>query len=244
MLSRTRSLLVAAVGLSASLVPAQEPGRLRLDDARPLPTVTTNQRLAETIGQTLQQSGLLRGYRVELACRAGTVEVSGIVNDQAQKDEALRLIQSVPGVERVLDRLTLRNANVIQTQGAQPAPAAPNCPVPAVAPPAVGPALDLKPGQMPDPLPILPPQGAPSPSEINPPRMPPFAWPTYSPYPNFSRVAYPNAYPHNAWPYIGPIYPFPKIPLGWRSVKLEFEDGYWWFSKTATKYDWWRLKYW
>ena len=32
--------------------------------------------------------------------------------------------------------------------------------------------------------------------------------------------------------------------FGWRSVKLQWEDGYWWFSKTATKYDWWRLKYW
>ena len=74
--------------------------------------------------------------------------------------------------------------------------------------------------------------------------MPPFAWPSYSPYPNFSRVAVPEAYPYNAWPYIGPVYPFPKVPLGWRSVKLEFEDGYWWFSRVATKYDWWRLRYW
>ena len=85
---------------------------------------------------------------------------------------------------------------------------------------------------------------APSPYDLNPPKMPPYAWPTYAPYNNYSRVAYPLAYPYNAWPFIGPNYPFPKVPLGWRSVKLEFDDGYWWFSKTATKYNWWHLRYW
>ena len=76
------------------------------------------------------------------------------------------------------------------------------------------------------------------------PKMPPYAWPTYAPYNNYSRVAYPEAYPYNAWPFIGPVYPFPKIPLGWRAVKLEWQDGSWWFSQTATKHDWWRLRYW
>jgi hypothetical protein len=27
-------------------------------------------------------------------------------------------------------------------------------------------------------------------------------------------------------------------------VKLEWDDGYWWYSRTSTKYDWWRLRYW
>jgi hypothetical protein len=85
---------------------------------------------------------------------------------------------------------------------------------------------------------------APSPYDLNPPKMPPYAWPTYAPYNNYSRVAYPLDYPYNAWPYIGPCYPFPKVPLGWRSVKLEWDDGYWWFSKTATKNNWWHLRYW
>ena len=72
---------------------------------------------------------------------------------------------------------------------------------------------------------------APSPYDLNPPRMPPYAWPTYAPYNNYSRVAYPLAYPYNAWPFIGPCYPFPKVPLGWRSVKLELDDGYWWYQQ-------------
>ena len=68
-----------------------------------------------------------------------------------------------------------------------------------------------------EPTPIFqaPPGG---PQQYNPPRMPPYAWPTYAPYNNFSRVGAPTLYPHQSWPYIGPMYPFPKIPLGWRSV--------------------------
>ena len=87
---------------------------------------------------------------------------------------------------------------------------------------------------------VAPPPG---PNDMNAPRMPPYAWPTYAPYNNYSRVAYPEAYPYNAWPFIGPVYPFPKVPLGWRSIKLEWDDGYWWYSRTASKYDWWKLRY-
>jgi hypothetical protein len=84
----------------------------------------------------------------------------------------------------------------------------------------------------------------PSPYDLNPPLMPPYAWPTYAPYNNFSRVATPLAYPYQSWPFIGPCYPFPKIPLGWRSVKLEWEDGHWWYSRVATGNNFWRLRFW
>ncbi len=77
-----------------------------------------------------------------------------------------------------------------------------------------------------------------------PPPLPPYAWPTYAPYNNFSRVAYPTAYPAEAFPFIGPFHPFPKVPPGWRSVKLEWDDGYWWFSKTANKHNWWKARFW
>jgi hypothetical protein len=74
--------------------------------------------------------------------------------------------------------------------------------------------------------------------------MPPYAWPTYAPYNNYSRVGYPTLYPQQSWPFIGPLYPFPKVPLGWRAVKLEWQDGHWWLSRYATPHDWWMLKYW
>ncbi len=76
------------------------------------------------------------------------------------------------------------------------------------------------------------------------PKLPPYAWPTYAPYANISRVAYPQAYPYNAFPYIGPFYPFPKVPLGWRSVKLEWDDGHWYFGRLSTPHDYWRVKFW
>ena len=81
-------------------------------------------------------------------------------------------------------------------------------------------------------------------AELTPPSKPPYAWPNYAPYNNFSRCAIPQAYPAQAFPFIGPVYPFPKVPLGWRSVKLEWDDGYWWFSRVGNKYNWWKIRYW
>src|SRR5205823_2990513 len=75
--------------------------------------------------------------------------------------------------------------------------------------------------------------------DSQPPRMPPYAWPTYAPYNNYSRVGYPTEYPQDAFPFIGPFYPFPKVPLGYRAIKLEWEDGHWYYGRTATKRDYW-----
>jgi len=234
----TRGLLAAAVGLAvAQALPASEPGRLGVE---PGPNVdsrvglTANQQIANTIAEQLRQSGQLRNYTIDIAFQNGTAELTGNVANQFQREEALRIVQGVPGVDRVRDRLTLANP-IVRTQAPLPevADAAPVKPKP---------GEDDK-GKPPEPQPIFqaPP---PTPYDLNPPKMPPYAWPTYAPYNNYSRVAYPQAYPYNCWPFIGPVYPFPKVPLGWRSVKLQWEDGYWYFSKTATKYDWWRLKYW
>jgi hypothetical protein len=60
------------------------------------------------------------------------------------------------------------------------------------------------------------------------PRMPDYAWPSYAAYPNYAGVTYPKQYSPSAWPYIGPFYPYPQVPLGWRKVTLEWDDG-WWF---------------
>jgi hypothetical protein len=221
-----KSLWLAAVGLCLAQapfgrtadLPAGEPVRLA-----PVPTDRpSNQKIAETIATTLRQSGQLRHYTVDISFQAGTADLSGVVADPVQREQVLRIVQGVPGVERVRDRITLADS-------VRPVAASDEKPTLA-APPDLGklPLPDKEIGAPPVPA---------------PPKMPPYAWPTYAPYNNFSRVACPTAYPYNSWPFIGPIYPFPKVPLGWRSVKLEFEDGYWWFSKTASKYDWWRLRY-
>ena len=59
-------------------------------------------------------------------------------------------------------------------------------------------------------------------------QMPGYSWPSYASYPNYAALTYPQQYSPSAWPYIGPFYPYPQVPLGWRKVCLEWDDG-WWF---------------
>jgi hypothetical protein len=225
-------LLAATAGLwVAAPLSAQEPARLALPPARPLvqPGLSVNQSIAETIAEQLRQSGQLQQYTVQVVFANGVAELTGIVADPPQRDEVLRIVHGVPHVERVVDRLQVAGSGPI-TQVQLPAPT----------PLTPGPGL---PGTPTEPMPLFqaPP---PSPYDVNTPRMPPYAWPTYAPYDNYSRVAYPLAYPYNAWPFIGPCYPFPKVPLGWRSVRLQWEDGHWFFSRVACQHDWWHLRYW
>jgi hypothetical protein len=73
------------------------------------------------------------------------------------------------------------------------------------------------------------PQG-PMPGRYNQPNLPDYAWPTYANYPNYAQVTYPRSYSPKAWPYIGPFYPYPQVPLGWRKVTLEHHNGWWWLD--------------
>ena len=59
------------------------------------------------------------------------------------------------------------------------------------------------------------------------PNLPGYAWPGYAAHPNYGAVTYPQQYSASAWPYIGPFYPYPQVPLGWRKVSLEWDDGWW-----------------
>lgn len=73
------------------------------------------------------------------------------------------------------------------------------------------------------------PQG-PLPGQYNQPNLPDYAWPSYACYPNYAEVCYPKQYSPKAWPYIGPFYPYPQVPLGWRKTTLEWHDGWWWLD--------------
>ncbi len=275
---RSRTLLAAAVGLGlAGGLPAQEPAKLGVEKAATASS-SRNQQMATSIAQQLRQNARLSGYKIDIVFLNGVAEVGGCVNDLSQKEEALRIVQGVPGVERVRDRLMVMMAMnpVMQAQAAMPENVPPPRRQPDMGmggPPMMGPGMPglqgLPPGAIPGPgMGGLPPGaipgpgmgGFPGPQEPTPiyaaggggggpyslpaANMPPYAWPTYAPYNNYSRVAAPSAYPEQAWPFIGPPYPFPKVPLGWRSVKLEWVDGHWWFGNTAQCHDWWRLRYW
>lgn len=85
------------------------------------------------------------------------------------------------------------------------------------------------------PVPIAPyaAQGAP---RYDTPNLPNYAWPGYAAHPNYAAVTYPQQYSPSAWPYIGPFYPYPQVPLGWRKVSLEWDDGWWFLDFTDRDY--------
>lgn len=64
-------------------------------------------------------------------------------------------------------------------------------------------------------------------------QMPGYAWPSYAAYPNYAALTYPKQYSPTAWPYIGPFYPYPQVPLAWWKVSLEWDDGWWFLDFSA-----------
>lgn len=102
-----------------------------------------------------------------------------------------------------------------------PVPAAPVAPAPA----AYGYGVPVSAA----PIPVA--YGAP---HYDAPYLPNYAWPGYAAYPNYAALTYPQQYSPTAWPYIGPFYPYPQVPLGWRKVSLEWDDG-WWFLDFTDK---------
>jgi len=94
---------------------------------------------------------------------------------------------------------------IAQMQGAGPI-AGPETPMPMHAP---GPGVGI------------------APARYDHPNMPGYAWPSYASHPNYAAVTYPKQYSPSAWPYIGPFYPYPQVPLGWRKVTLKWDDGWW-----------------
>jgi len=83
-------------------------------------------------------------------------------------------------------------------------------------------------GGMGSPMPMAPYAGGAAAPRYEQPYLPNYAWPGYAAYPNYAAVTYPQQYSPSAFPYIGPFYPYPQVPLGWRKVSLEWDDG-WWF---------------
>jgi hypothetical protein len=202
-------------------------------------TTNPNQSLADAIAARLRATNVASGADIAIVAMDGSVTLTGSVKDASQRARVIREVRGVTGVFVVRDGLkVIANGNLVQVQdsGIGTAPVAPLPLAPQGAPAYTGPGPIVEPAPLGVPGQFSPEMGAPN--------LPPYAWPTYAPYNNYSRVAYPLNYPYQSWPYIGPCYPFPKIPPGWRSVKLEWEDGHWWYSRTATPEGYWRLRFW
>lgn len=202
----------------------------------PLPTAVANpnQTLADDVAYRLRATSAADGAEVRISAQDGTVTLVGTTQNSAQKARILHEVRGVKGVILVRDGLLDGSAIVqVQDQGPIPAPVPP-MPLAPLGPPPANPIVE--------PVPLgVPGQYSP---EMTAPNLPPHAWPTYAPYNNVSRVAYPTAHPYNAFPFIGPYYPFPKVPLGWRKVTLEWEDGHWYLGRNSAPQDYWRVKFW
>ena len=184
-----------------------------------------------------------------MTTNSGDVAVRGRVASQEHKALVLDIARRVRGVRKVIDDVSV-GPNVRTASGTSPSHVPALQPVPQVSSmPVVGSGIPrpMAPagianvqmggveGSMGAPVPMQgtgPSYGGGAP-RYDQPYMPSYAWPSYAAYPNYAAVTYPKQYSPSAWPYIGPFYPYPQVPLGWRKVALEWDDGLWYLDFTS-----------
>ncbi len=201
--------------------------------------------------QTEQKAGNLKGFSIDMRVDQGTVWFSGYVSSEAQEDMVLSIAQQAGhmGVVQIVDEIEVRSAGMasqpmmsVATPMYESAMSV-GYQEPVTSPPT--PAARLN-GRLVEnngnPNATAGPQGEPMPLPMGytgdaamsgmggAPAMPGYAWPGYASHPNYAAVTYPKQYSASAWPYIGPFYPYPQVPLGWRKVQLEWDDGWWYLD--------------
>jgi hypothetical protein len=232
------------LGLAIAVSAAVSPSLGRADDLQ----------TAQQIADNLRTSGTLKGFSIGVQYREGKATLRGSVTSEQQRTMAMAIAQSSDGVSQVADELTVIGAASAPAAGvpakaasagkgfvktkasgnaaqAQPIPRgfAPAQGVPAAYNAGVGgpPAAMAAHGGAPIPAYIPGMGGGVAPAKYDQAHMPNYAWPAYAAYPNYGAVTYPKQYSPTAWPFIGPFYPYPQVPLGWRKVTLEWDDGWW-----------------
>ncbi|HUQ70001.1 MAG TPA: BON domain-containing protein [Planctomycetaceae bacterium] len=248
--------------------PSKRVQPVNLEGAPSAPTAppSANQAVAEQIAGALTAANL-DGYDIEIRYQDGVASLGGSVGTPMQRAAAERVVSQVPGVQSVQNQLRTQQA---PQPGPGPGPQGPMMGGPGPYGPAMagpgpmGPQGPMGPGMGPQgPVhpaayqgqmgPGMAPQqmamagyghGGPggSPAVYNSPAMPDYAWPSYAQYPNSAAVTYPQQYSASAFPYIGPFYPYPQVPLGWRDATLRWDDGQWdlQFRQRTDKW-WWFL---
>jgi hypothetical protein len=214
---------------------------------------TADENRAQTIAENLKQSGQLKDYRVGVKYEDGVAWLMGTVTSPQQKQVAEQLARQSAGVEHVVSKLEVEGGAAPQGEvslaSSQLRPSNHS-------PQQNRPQSNMRPrSNMPVPYartggaPVQPanfsqanyyPEGG-GPAAMGPqpqmaggaavgydnPQLPGYAWPSYAASPNYAALTYPKQYSASAWPYIGPFYPYPQVPLGWRKVTLEWDDGWW-----------------
>ena len=199
---------------------------------------------SEILGRlgSAQKNGHLRNFELDISTVGGEVWARGVVSTPEQKQLVLGTAQNTPGVRKVIDDVTV-TGRVRQASNEVAGPSS----MPVVgsgAPRAFAPSALTNGSMGPMPMPAaggamapVPMQGGPGYGGGTPrydqPNLPNYAWPSYAAHPNYAAVTYPKQYSASAWPYIGPFYPYPQVPLGWRKVALEWDDGLWYLDFTS-----------
>lgn len=238
---------------AAAQQPAGQPDR-RVRPINFQQPAASAQEVAQQIADALTAAGL-SGYDIEVRYTNGTASLIGRVDDQEQVARAYQAASGVPGVQQVLNRLAAHDAGDIQRMPLYGQPGYPQSGMPpqayqqmAMAQQAGYPAQAAPQGypvqqtQAMAPAPVAAPPGGVQPAGHmihNQPNIPPYAWPSYAPYDNYSAVTYPSMYDASAWPYIGPYYPYPQVPMGWRESTLAWDDGYWNLKFSSRTDRWW-----
>lgn len=187
---------------------------------KPAAAIQNNQKTAEQIAQSLKSAGL-SGYDIEIRYQNGVAQLAGAVASPQQRAKAGQVVQRIPGVRSVQNMLSVAG----QRRPRSVTPAA---------------SWQPNPGMAPAPQMMMAHGGAGARQTVhNQAHLPEHAWPSYASYPNYAQVAYPKQYSASAWPYIGPFYPYPQVPLGWRQVQLEWDDGYWNLNFRPRTEKWW-----
>lgn len=221
----------------------QQPASPQVTSGQSPSNKAQNQQVANNIARALQQSGMA-GYDIEINYKNGVAGLSGVVGSPEQAQRAAQVVSQVPGVNSVDNKLQAGVGQVAQT-AFQPngAEGGPNGYEAMPAPGGYPPQGYYDPGYPPMPMHGGPTYGHPGPGPVSPvynqPHLPDHAWPTYAAYPNSAAVSYPTQYSASAFPYIGPFYPYPQVPLGWRSSTLEWDDGQWQLKFSPKTDRWW-----
>ena len=222
------------------------------------PAPVSNQAVAQKIAVAVQQAGL-NGYDMEIRYKDGSCTLAGEVADQSQIDAAVAAARGVAGVSGVTNNLSVPTRAAVAARRVE-APAGGMTAEQRAHGRAMLQRQAMMRGQMPPGMirPAAAQMGAPAgpgcPTPANPAgvpglgagavynqaSLPDYAWPTYAQHPNYAAVTYPKDYSASAWPYIGPFYPYPQVPLGWREVELEWDDGQWYldFNDRTDRWFW------
>ncbi len=202
---------------------------------------------AEHLNKAVATVFTTEGVAITRVIRDGLTSEGSAANSAAGKTLAANdAANPLRGTERVNQAQALPSS-FNQGRAARPVvmmQAVPPVPAPPVAAPGRLPAAEATAGIPGAPLPMYAPgtaAGGPAPVRYDRPAMPAYAWPSYAAYPNYAAVTYPKQYSPTAWPYIGPFYPYPQVPLGWRKVSMRWDDGWWWLEfKDKPSCCWWR----